>query len=273
MRLFPGTTVELYQTGNQRMDYIINALMVSLLIQYMQLKVYYQVGTRIHQSISQNSYKFHYQNWNKGYQPQVYLNGGQVALSPELYQVDYQNGKIKMLFNLQLGDNVQVSYSFNYFPSFVLQGFIKRALGTVNTAGQGAITTYDIQNAPTVYDPIISDLALAQCFQKLLLDYDIWKGRLIYAISSQGLYSGSDNIVGQLQTLKRNCQDRAYRTLDNPLFRNKKTLARPTKYYYRSLMMGNGLWTNDHGGFNGTRLHGLKINRGIYHTGGDSLDV
>lgn len=273
MQLFPGTNVELYNTGNERIDYIINVLMSSLLIEYMQLKVYYQVGTRIQNHISQNSYKFHYQHWNKGYQPEVFLNGGQVALNPELYEVDYQNGKIKMLFNLQLGDSVQVTYSFNYFPSFVLQGFIKRSLGTVNTAGQGAISDYTIQTAPQIYDPIIADLALAQCFQKLLLDYDIWKGRLIYAISSQGLYSGSDNIVGQLQTLKRNCQDRAYRTLDNPTFRNRPMLKKPTRAYYRSLMLGNGLMVNNQGTFNGTKLHGIKINKGVYRSGGDSLDV
>jgi len=81
-------------------------------------------------------------------------------------------------------DNVQVSYSFNYFPAFVLKGYILRALGTVNTAGQGGVTNYTLEDAPTSYDPIIADLALAQCFEKLLLDYDIWKGRLIYAISS-----------------------------------------------------------------------------------------
>lgn len=273
MKLFPGTVVDLYNTGNERIDYIINTLMSSLLIEYMQLKVYYETGTRVQQGVSSNTYKFHYQHWNTAYQPEVFLNGGQVALNPENYEVDYQNGRIKMNFDLQIGDSVQVNYSFNYFPAFILQGYIHRALGTVNTAGQSTITEYTLQDAPTYYDPIIADLALAQCFEKLLLDYDIWKGRLIFAISSQNLYGGSDNITSQLQTLKRNCQDRAYRSLDNPTFRAKYMLKKPTRAYYRALMIGNGLRSNEHGGFNGTRLHGLKINSGIYRTGGESLDV
>lgn len=272
METFSGTSVALYETGNQRIDYIINELMSSLLIEYMQLKVHYQTGTRLQQQVKANTYKFHYQHWNKPYEPEVFLNGSQTALDPSLYQVDYQNGRVSMNFDLQPGDNVQVSYSFNYFPGFILQGFIKRSLGVVNTAGQGAITNYTIDTCPVQYDAIIADLALANCFEKLLLDYDIWKGRLIYAISSEGLYSGSDNIVGQLQTLKRNCQDRAYKTLDNPLFRNKPLLKAPTKYYYRALMLGNGLRTGEHGGAYG-KIRGIKINKGIYTTGGESLDV
>lgn len=271
MALFTGTNVELYETGNGRIDYIINSLMSSLLIEYMQLKVHYETGTRLQKQIKDNTYKFHYQHWNKGYVPEVFLNGSEIALNPDLYEVDYDNGYITMKFGLEAGDNVQVSYSFNYFPAFVLEGFIRRSLGVVNTAGQGTITTYTLQTAPVEFDSIIADLALANCFEKLLLDYDIWKGRLIYAISSEGLYTGSDNIVSQLQTLKRNCEDRAYRTLDNPMFRTSPVLKRPTSAYYRALMLGNGLRTGEHGGFYG-KIRGLKINKGAYTTG-ENLDV
>lgn len=271
LKLFPGTSVEYYATGNDRIDYIINKLMISLLIEYMQIRIHYETGFLIQEDVKRNTYRFSYQHWNKGCNAEIYLNGNDIALKKELYEIDYENGLVSLKFDIMPGDIVMASYNFNYFPSFLLEGYIERSLGTVNTAGEGAISNYTIDTAPVEYDSIIADLSLAQCFEKLILDYDIWKGRLIYAISPEGIYSGSDNIISQLELLKRNCEDRAYKSLDNPLFRNKPMLKKPTRAYYQSILFGAGLRVGEHGGFYG-KTRGMKINQGIFRTGG-SLDV
>lgn len=267
MTVFPGTVVEEFSSEHPRMTYIINKLMSSQMMEYWQLNIFYETGNKQ----GANSYKFSYQNWNAPFNTEVYLNGNDTALSSDLYTIDHLNGVVNMNTQLEPGDNVQCSYSFNYFPLYQLEGYILRALSTCNTAGDSMYTNYTIEDAPAIFDGIIADLSIAMCMEKLLLDYDIWKGRLIFAISAEGLYTGSDNITSQLETIKRNCEERAYKSLDNPKLRVGQYISYPTRWYWEAIRSGTGLRTGAHGGAPYGYIRGLRINRGLYTGAGNIL--
>ena len=63
----------------------------------------------------------------------------------------------------------------------------------------------------------------------------MWYGKLIFAISTNDLYNGSSDIASQLETIKRNCEDRAYGALENEKTRAPNALAKPTPAYCGTL--------------------------------------
>lgn len=261
-----GTYVDAYNSGTIRMDYLLNSLIAPTLIEYMQITINYETGTKM----SQNKYRFTYQNWNTGFVPEVFLNGGAYPLSPDLYTVDYQMGIITLNLEdsssssagvvIDTGDNIQATYNFNYFPLYVLEGFINRAVAVMNTAGVGAINQYTFTTMPTYWDGISADLIVAMCMEKLILEYDMWKGRLVFAISPSGLYESNDNIIAQLEMIKTTATERAYKTLENPRFRVSYALARPTQAYYEALLAGSGSRAKN-GNISYGKLRGAKFNK------------
>ena len=120
-------------------------------------------------------------------------------------------------------------------------------------------------NAPTNWDGVISDLVSAMCMEKLLLDYDLWKGgRDYFAIGSDSLLSGSGgDVTNQLSTLKRNYEERAYKTMENnPKFRTPNAFLRDlTRFYYQSLLIGSGPSVSPHGYSDYGKLRGIKFNK------------
>lgn len=158
--------------------------------------------------------------------------------------------------------DVTASYSFDYFPAEVLHGFLMSSCNIINSAGQDSSPTYyTLENCPEYWFGVITDLAFAQCMERLLLDYDLWKGRLIFAIGADMLLEGQGgDIVSQLTTLKQNAEDRAYKTIDNSVFKaGGRLLAYPTNYYWRAV---SGIGTSGAMNTNmGGRLRGWKINR------------
>jgi hypothetical protein len=53
---------------------------------FCEIQVWYETGSRLRDG----SYKFTYPNWNKAHEPEVFLNGSDVQLNPDLYEIDYK---------------------------------------------------------------------------------------------------------------------------------------------------------------------------------------
>ena len=121
-------------------------------------------------------------------------------------------------------------------------------------------TAYTFKTLPEGWLGIVADLVIAMCMERLILDYDIWKGLLIFAISNNGIYDGGDNIVSQLETIKHNAEDRAYKSLDNAKLRVGGYLAKPTPAYYESLLVGSSARYKN-GNTSYGALRGAKFNK------------
>ena len=256
MATIPGTYIKKIESGNERIDTLVNVLIYPTIAEFEQIMIHYETGT----IIGKNLVRFTYSNWNEAYPVELYLNGGSIALNQEQFEVDHQMGKIKLNFDLEPGDSVQATYCFNYFPQAILEGFIYRSIVVANTAGNGNTTTYTIKDIPDGWLGIIADLVVSMCMEKLILEYDLWKGRLIFAISNNGIYEGSDNIVSQLELVKHNAEERAYMSLNNPKLRAANYLAGPTEHYYEALLIGSSARYKN-GSMSYGPLRGAKFNR------------
>jgi hypothetical protein len=153
------------------------------------------------------------------------------------------------------------NYMFDYFPFDVLKSFVVSSLNIVNTAGNEAGSTfYTIDSCPSNWDGVITDLAFAQCMERLLLDYDMWKGRLIFAIGADSILEGQGgDISSQLQTLKQNAEERAYKTIDNPKFKAGYYTSMPTANYWRAINTPGMSGSQDV--YTSGRLRGYRPNR------------
>lgn len=256
MATLPGTYVRTALSTNIRINAIVDVFMSSTLAEFRQIMIYHERGT----SVATTKVSFTYKNWNPDFQTQVHLNNSPTPLASGLYTVDNAMAVITIP-TMQPNDNVYATYNFDYFPIYALEGFIAKSVDIINVAPTGAITDYTIDDAPSNWDGVISDLAFAMCMEKLILDYDLWKGRLIFAISPQAISDGSGgDIVSQLETLKRNAEERAFRAFDNPLFKAPHHLSKPTQYYYESLLVGASS-RGQHGMSGFGKLRGFRLNK------------
>ena len=256
MATIPGTYITRIESGNDSIDTIVNVLLTPTIGLYRQIPINYETGT----VIGQRSVRFTYSNWCEAYPVEIYLNGGQTRLADSNYTADYVMGTVEMGIDLSPGDSVMATYFFDYFPYSVLEGFIYRSIDTANNAGNGATTHYTIKDLPSYYLGIITDLVISMCMEKLIIEYDLWKGRLIFAIGNNAIYEGGGDIVGQLETVKRNSEERAYKAIDNPKFRARNALAKPTDRYYEALLLGSGARYRN-GEISYGPLRGAKFNR------------
>jgi len=160
-------------------------------------------------------------------------------------------------------DVVESTFQFDYFPIEVLEGFFNAAIEVINAGAFGPPSDYKICTAPppNYWDGVLVDLAFAMAMEKLLLDYDLWRHRLIFAIGPNEVEGGGGDIVGQLETLKSNAEERANKALDNELFKiGGHYLAPPTSFYYQAVR-GYGGSSGAHGiPFSTGRLKGWKPN-------------
>lgn len=253
------------KTQHEIVNYIINELVYPQIWFFCEIQVYYEVGSKLRDG----SYKFTYANWNKAREPQVFLNGSDIQLNSDLYEIDYKNGIITPKFQSADGDNMICSYNFSWFDQNTLASFVQRSMGTINYHGQGATTSYTIKDLPESFYGIAADLCVAMACENLILSTTMWIGKLIFAISSNDLYNGGGDMASQLETIKRNCEDRAYSSLENEKTRAPNAIARPTQAYWRSITMGTGVRPGPHGQFGYGKLRGLKINRLHGMTGSD----
>lgn len=257
-----GTWLKINQSTNERVNYIVDNLLNPSILEYRQISIYHEPAIKI----TKNKYKFTYQNWNEA-EIQVFLNNDPTPLNSSMYTIDYKYGMINVLFDSSTGDNLMCSYNFDYFPIHILEGFLHRAVSQLNVGTVGTITNYTFDDAPESWNGIIADYVFVYCLDKLILDYDIWKGRLIFALPPQALADGSGDIISQLDGLRSNAMDRIRMTIENPKFKAQEYLAMPTMYYYRGISPGLGRGFGLTGNtVIGGRLRGLRINR--FGTGG-----
>lgn len=258
------------QNDNAIVSSIINEMVLPHIWFFCEIQAYYEVGARQRDG----AYKFTYGNWNESFEPEVFLNGSTVQLSPSQYSIDYDKGIIHPNFTPAPGDNVLCSYNFSWFNDDTLASYVSRSVGTINYYGNGAVTNYTIDDLPKGFYGICADLCVAMCCEHLILAQTMWAGKLIFSISGSDLYNGGggSDVASQLESMKRNAEDRAYGSLNNEKTRAPNKVTKPTPAYWRAVTLGNGMRPGPHGQFGYGKTKGWKLNRMTGMTGPD-LDV
>ena len=182
-------------------DKIINDMVYPQIWMFCEIHAYYETGSRLRDG----SYKFTYGNWNKTFEPEVFLNGSENQLNPSNYSVDYEKGIIIPNYESTSGDNMLCTYNFSWFKPETLISYVERSIGTINYHGKGAPTNYTTSDLPEGFYGISADLCFAMAMESLLLGITMWYGKLIFAVSANDLYNGGGDVASQLETIKRNC--------------------------------------------------------------------
>ncbi len=228
MSTFSGSYVQTGLSSNARINQIVDYMVTPRILAFRQVSVYNEAAELMPDG---NTWNLTYGNWNPTYPTQVRKNG--LLLSSTAFSADNNLGAVRLSGDpLTAGDNVTVTYNFDYFPIDTLCGFIYVAIDTINNSGQTSAGTYTISDAPTNWDGTIADIAVAIAMERLMLDYDLWKGRLIFAIPN--IEEGGD-IISVLESIKRNAEERAYKSLDNEKFKWGNYLSAPTQNYYNAV--------------------------------------
>ena len=198
-------------------------------------------GGQSSQSEAGGVYKFTYNIWNTEFKEQVTLNGELIPNTD--YTIDASLGTIIITAGVTTGDIVELTYNFDWFGIGVLDGFVTQTVDIINTSAFGPMTVFTLADAPVQWNSVMADLTVALCMEKLILDYDLWKGKMIFAISAQGLYSdGGGDTLAVLEKIKQNSEDRAYKALENEQFKVPNSLSRPTPAYFQAVRgMGGGM--------------------------------
>jgi hypothetical protein len=256
MATITGTYVQTGLSSVDRVNSIVDRLLAPHLVEFRQIMIYHEPGTRV----SSNTWRFTYQHWNPDFTPEVFLNQATTPVAAASVTVDENMGSVTLSGTYTTGDNVLATYCFDYFPIYVLEGFVYRSVDVINSAGAGVPTTFTLTEAPTNWDSIMADIVLSMCMEKLIIEYDLWKGRLIFAISPEELMSGGGNAMEALSLIKQNSEDRANRAMDNPKLKSGPYLSPPTQAYYDAITVGGA--GSHHGGVQfSTRLRGWRANK------------
>lgn len=208
------------------------------------------------------TWKTTFGNWLEGAALTVRKNGLMLPFA-SLSDISYTYGTFKagtpdLDGQRASRDVVEACYVFDYFPQTVLEGFLTAAISIINMTAVGPPTDYTVDTAPDNWNGIIADVAFAMAVEKLLLDYDLWRYRLVFAIGPNEVEGGGGDIVGQLQTLKQNAENRANKAMDNEKFKTGNYLSPPTSFYFAAIR-GFGGSTGRHGvPFSTGRLKGWK---------------
>jgi len=253
MATFPGSYVLINASSNARVNYIVDNMVTPRILEFRQISVYDEMATRVGTA----TWKLTYGNWNEAFT--LVANYNSEPTTPA--SIDYTLGTVTFTNPAADGDTVHVTYNIDWFTIGILAGFIYQSVDVINNSGQAqAPTTYTIDNAPDNWNGVIADLVVALCMEKLILDYDLWKGRLIFAIGANQLEEGGGDIIGQLETIKTNAEERAKISLDNEKFKIGNLLAPPTSIYYAAVRgIGAGGLCRGRTG----RLRGIQFNRYI----------
>jgi hypothetical protein len=260
MAYFPSTYIPKGMGSTPKMSHFIDDLLTPRIMAFRHIKI---ADEQCELRLNRKTWYVTYGNWLGGDPQNTIRKGGQMVAP---VTIDYVHGEftlaaIDLGADLSPRDVVEATYSIDYFPPAVLEGFLTAAVSVVNMSAVGPPTSYTISNAPTNWEGVITDLAFAMCMEKLLLDYDLWRYRLIFAIGPGDVYGGgSGDIAGQLTTLKQNAEQRAEKAMDNPKFKTGNYTSPPTAIYYQSI---RGFGTGSIGGVWQGKLHGWKPNRWI----------
>lgn len=248
MATFPGTYIPIGQHSNARINHLVDDLLTPRLLTFRQIIV----NDEQSQHTSTVWWKCTYPSWNETF-PFVFVKNGGEIITPAT--IDYVTGRFSTSSIPNNGDWINVTYCFDWFPVGVLAGFIYQVLDIINNSGQNSSpTSYTIDDAPSNWNGVITDLAFAMCMEKLLLDYDLWYGRVIFAIGANEINEGGGgDIASQLETLKSNAEERANISLQNERFKTGNLLGLPTSTYYAAVRGMGGARTG--------KLRGWKPNK------------
>lgn len=257
MPTIPGTHVRTGQSESQRVNCIVDKLVDPTILEFRQIVIYHEAGTRV----SQGVWKFSYQNWNDTFGLQVFMDNNPVQMDQSMFSTDYQFGVITVPGATDQ-DSILCTYCFDYFNPYVMEGFVEKAIGYINVAAIGPLTYFGLNDSPINWDSIIAELVIVYCMEKLIADYDLWKGKLVFAIAPQSLVDGSDNIISQLESIRSAAWERASKALENDMLKKNEYTAPPTNTYYQAILFG-GASTRSKGHLLPSmgKLRGFRSNR------------
>lgn len=250
MGTFANTTIPTGALGNEKYDELIDVYLTPLLTRFREITIYDEPSTL---GVDRTYWKQTYGNWNETAKYAIFKNGGQ-ALSESETTVDKAHGTFVVNDGFAEGDNFTCTYTFDYFGAEVIKGFLDTSVDIVNAAASGTPAEYTIQTMPPSWRGVVADLTAAKLMEKLILDYSVWPGRLIYALTGNQLEAGDSSIKDLFETLKRNFEERAYKSLENEVFKYGNLLSRPTGAYWAAIRTNGGGWAS-------TYLRGWRPNR------------
>ena len=254
-------------SGVTSIDTIVNKMVYPEMWPFCEIMCHYETANKA----SDGNFHFSYHHWNVAYPPQVFLNGSDIQLDNSMYEIDYKEGFIIPKWEVSPADTLVCTYNFNWFTAETMISFVNRSIGTMNFRGSGQPTSYTVETLPETWYGISADLVIAMMCEHLILAQTMWYGKLIFAISANDLYNGGggSDIAGNLESMKRNAEDRAYSAIDNEKMRAPAYLSKPTPAYWRAVTMGNGIRPGPHGQIGYGKTKGIKYNRMVGMTGPD----
>jgi hypothetical protein len=260
MAVFPGTYIPTGVASSAKMNHLIDDLMTPKIMSFRQICIYDEQAVL---DCDQVTWHTNFGNWLEASPIKARKNG---CPCPTLSNINYeygtfQAGAIDIGADGKPRDTVEINYSWDYFPGAILEGYLTAAVSIINMTAIGPPTNYTVDTAPTNWEGVITDLASAMAMEKLLLDYDLWKWRLVFAVGPDAVYAGGDGgITSQLETLKSNFEERANNAMQNEKFKTGNYLSPPTSIYFDSIRGGGS--SGPHGiPFLTGRLRGWKPNK------------
>jgi hypothetical protein len=261
MAVFPGTYIPTGVASSAAMNHLIDDLLTPKIMSFRQICIY---DEQAYLDCDGVTWHVTFGNWLEASPLKARKNG---CPCPTVSNIDYsygtfQVGAVDVGADGKPRDTVEINYNWDYFPVAVLEGYITAALSIINVTAIGPPTNYTVDTAPTNWEGVITDLAAAMCMEKLLLDYDLWKYRLVFAVGPDVVYGGgSGDITGSLETLKSNFEERANNAMQNEKFKTGNYLSPPTSIYFDAIRGGGGS-AGPHGiPFLTGRLRGWKPNK------------
>jgi hypothetical protein len=258
MAVFQGTYIPTGVASTAAFNHLIDNLMTPRLMSFRQIHIHDEPANL---DVDKVTWRSTFGNWLTAAPLIIRKNG---ALFATVSNIDYVNGTfqanpVDVGADSKPRDTVEASYIFDYFTTSVLEGLYTSAISIINMTAFGPPTYYTVDTAPTNWEGVMTDLAFAMCMEKLLLDYDLWRYRLVFAVGPADLESGGGgDIANQLTTLKTNAEDRANEAMRNEKFKTGNYLAPPTRFYYDAIR-GLGASRGAHGiPFVGGKLHGWR---------------
>lgn len=263
MAVYPGTFIPTGLGTTDRRKYLIDNLMTPRLLSFRQIRIMDEPSEL---KPDGQTWAATYGNWLSA-APLVIRKNGQVIDSVSIVSLregTYSVGGVDLGADGRPRDVVEATYWFDYFPFEVLEGLFVSAISIVNMTAIGPPTHYTLENFPKNWEGVVTDLAFAHCMERMLLDWNLWRYRLVFAIGPGEVYEGnSGDIVSQLETLKQNAEERANLAMQNEKFKTGNYLAPPTVFYFNAIR-GLGGAVGRHGiPFLSGRLRGWKPNRYI----------
>jgi len=261
MAVFPHTTIPTGESSSSNVNTLVDELLTPKLMLFREITIYDEEGTILPNG---QGWRWTYGNWNPTFS--LIYRKNNVVQTPGSFTPSYSDGLIHDT-SISVGadgrpqDVAELTYRFDYFPIDVLEGMIDHAVDTVNTAAFGSPASYTVDTMPDYWNGVVSDIVFASCMERLILDFTLWRGRLIFALGPNEVEGGGADMVSQLETLKQNAEERAYRTLDNERFKNPPLVSPPTQTYYNSVRGVGGGAYSPHGIPGYGRLRGWRSNR------------